>query len=598
MKVSLGRVELPLSEVAQKAVSPKEAGEPLTKMPAPSGAQVSPPKLVSTEERLALDADGLLPAGVVTDSGGRFRIAGLGRDVLANLTLSGPTIALKKVKVITRAMDRVNEAPRDAAFAGVEEFAIHGASFTIAVEPTRPIEGFVRDSETNQPIPGAVVTASRLSGSENPTDGVISTETDARGHYRLIGLPKEHVKAHELAVYPPLDRPYFVTRGIEAPAKPGFEPVKLDIALKSGIWITGKVTGVANSEPVAAAADYFPLLTNEHARDYPNFNSNGTSNGINTRYKTDKIGRFRIVGLPGEGVVTAHTLDKSYVGGVGAESIKGRTEQGRLLTYDRIYPKLYQSLKPVNVPEEASTFACDLTVDHGQSVLIRLVDQAGVPVTDAMVSGTNPEGTDDDSLTLEDESVARIGGLEPGKPRTVLIQHDDRKLGAIVSIPPNGPRNSTPITVTLRPTATLTGRLVDGEGKPAKGGVNVELTPSAPTQFWGFPVASAELDSTGRFRCEGIPAGGPYQVEATSPPPDEFGRRMEPEAFELFELGKNLKLEPGQTLDFGTVDVNTGKRVTKAEPPKAASAEVPITGQITNLEGEARRDDRRRRDHT
>ncbi len=190
-------------------------------------------------------------------------------------------------------------AARDAPFTGVEEFAIHGASCTIAVEPTRPIEGFVRDAATNQPIPGAIVTASRLSGSEVSTDGVISTETDARGHYRLIGLPKEHVKAHSLAVYPPHDRPYFITRGIEAPAKPGFEPVKLDIALKSGIWITGKVTGVANSEPVAAAVDYFPLLTNEHAKDYPNFNPNVTmSIGINTRYKTDKKAGSASLGFP------------------------------------------------------------------------------------------------------------------------------------------------------------------------------------------------------------------------------------------------------------------------------------------------------------
>ena len=38
---------------------------------------------VSMAGRLILDADGLLPDGVVTDADGRFRIAGLGRDVLA-----------------------------------------------------------------------------------------------------------------------------------------------------------------------------------------------------------------------------------------------------------------------------------------------------------------------------------------------------------------------------------------------------------------------------------------------------------------------------------------------------------------------------------
>ena len=37
-----------------------------------------------------LDADGLLPDGVVTDADGRFRIAGLGRDVVAQPDALGP----------------------------------------------------------------------------------------------------------------------------------------------------------------------------------------------------------------------------------------------------------------------------------------------------------------------------------------------------------------------------------------------------------------------------------------------------------------------------------------------------------------------------
>jgi beta-lactamase regulating signal transducer with metallopeptidase domain len=585
-KVSLGQVVLHQTEVVGPPSSPKNAGTPVTKMRASSVAQPASADPVSMVGPLFLDADGLLPDGVVTDADGRFRIAGLGRDVIANLTLSGSTIALKQVRVLTRVMDRFNEEPRDPFFHGLEESAIHGATCTISVEPTRPIEGFVRDAETNQPIPGAIVTAAALSGSELMIDGLVSTETDAQGHYRLVGLPKERATGHKLAVYPPLDQPYFGTRRIEAPAKPGFEPVRFDIALKSGTWIAGTVTDAATGKPVAAAVDYFPLLSNGHAKDYPNFDPNVTASvGIKTRYKTDKDGRFRIVGLPGEGVVTAHTDDQSYRGAFGAESIKGRTEQDQLLTYDRIFPKLYQSLKPVSVPEGATSFSCDLAVDRGNSVLVRIVDLAGAPVTNTAVWGRNPEGTDHGDHNLYSESVARIGGLEPGKPRTVLIKHFDRKIGAVLTIPAGGLRNEVEMTVTLRPSATLTGRLVDGAGKPVSGGVRVELTSESATLFEQIPAARAELDSDGRFHCDNLPPGRRYQVSSANNIVYGLGRRMEPETFKPFMLARDLTLEPGQALDFGTIDVNTGQRVKDTAPAKATREDMPITGRIIDLEG-------------
>ena len=91
-------------------------------------------------------------------------------------------------------------------------------------------------------------------------------------------------------------------------------------------------------------------------------------------------------------MVTVHTDDKSYRGGVGAESIKGRTEQDQLLTYDRIFPKLYQSLKPVNVPEGATSFTCDLAVDPGGSVLLQHRRLSRVPGDQRGDLGPEPGG--------------------------------------------------------------------------------------------------------------------------------------------------------------------------------------------------------------
>ena len=127
VKVSLGQVMLPQAALAEEATSPKRLGAPLMKMPATgAGAPRSPESRFSMAGRLILDAHPLYPDGVVTDSEGRFRIEGLGRDVMVNLTLSGPTIASKQVRVLTRAMNRQDEQPRDPSFQGLGEPAIHG----------------------------------------------------------------------------------------------------------------------------------------------------------------------------------------------------------------------------------------------------------------------------------------------------------------------------------------------------------------------------------------------------------------------------------------------------------------------------------------
>ncbi len=533
---------------------------------------------------LGIDGEPILPSGVVTGADGRFRIDGLGRDTLASLELSGPDVALKRVQVVTRLMNRVAGPATDSR--GVVEHGLYGADCTIPVEPTRPIEGIVRDARTDEPIPGAVVTAAALSGSTLMIDGLISTETDARGHYRLVGLPKEGAKGHELAVYPPLDRPYFITRHLEVPARPGIDPVTFDIPLRRAIWITGKVTDVATGKPVRAAVDYFPLLSNAKAEEYPNFNPNiSASIQIKTRNQTDGEGKFRIAGLPGGGVVTAHTDDRSYRVGVGAESIQGRADHDQLLTYDRIYPKLYQGLKEVDVPGGVDTFACDLGLDPGGAVRLRLVDSTGAPVTGATIWGRYPGDADNGDRDLHDESVAKVGGLVPGEPRTVLIQHHDRKIGALLTIPADGPRDGPEITVTLRPTATLTGRLVDAKGNPARGGVRINLKRAGEEFFQYLPVATGELDADGRFRCELIPPGGPYRVEAVNRLIHSYGKPMEPDAFKDFVLAEGLQVEPDQAVDVGSFDVNSIKRVGDAPAAKAARPDVPITGRVVDLEG-------------
>ena len=155
----------------------------------------------------------------------------------------------------------------------------HGADCTIAVEPTRPIEGIVRDAETREPIAGAVVTGFQLCRLEarHRRSGIEPRPT-RRAVIGSSGCPRR-ADGHKLAVYPPLDRPYFITRCLEVPAGPGFDPVHFDIALEAGIWITGKVDRLSRREspcgrrsttsrscPIAHAKDYSKLRPEHHRR--------------------------------------------------------------------------------------------------------------------------------------------------------------------------------------------------------------------------------------------------------------------------------------------------------------------------------------------
>jgi beta-lactamase regulating signal transducer with metallopeptidase domain/protocatechuate 3,4-dioxygenase beta subunit len=534
---------------------------------------------------MGVEGEPFLPGGVVTDADGRFRIEGLGRDVMTLLEVVGPKVAYKRFRVISRAQGPIAGERRESGSDRLVLTTTFGATCTVSVEPTRPIEGIVRDIETKQPIPGAIVTVHRLSGSHFGIAGLIQTETDAEGRYRLVGLPKEGAEGHRLAVYPPIDRPYFVTNDIVVPAAPGFEPVTRDIALRRGTWMSGKVTDIKTGEPVTnALIDYFPMLSNEHAKDYPNFDPAITGSvAVKTNFRTDKGGRFRMVALHGRGVVTVRVEFGAYRTGFGAEAIKGRSDREQLMTYDHIYTSMYNGLKEVDIPEGSASFSCDVPLDPGGSLKVRLVDPAGKPVTTASVTGRLADSIDLTS-DMRGESIAKVSGLEPGERRTLVARESVRKIGAVLTVPPDGSKDGDEITLTLRPNGSVTGRVVDEAGKPAAGYIQVRHVPTV-RQFHGeINIADVKVDADGRFRCDELPTGGSYRIWLINREGGMARVRMKSDPFQPFELAEKLNVEPGQVVDLGTFDVTTGKRV-QTPVAQAGLADVPIAGRIVDLEG-------------
>ena len=69
------------------------------------------------------------------------------------------------------------------------------------------------------------------------------------------------------------------------------------------VWIEGKLTDKATDQPVQGYVDYFALSSNPNVRDHPGFD--GTIPPL-WGYATKADGSYRVVGLPGPGLIGAY----------------------------------------------------------------------------------------------------------------------------------------------------------------------------------------------------------------------------------------------------------------------------------------------------
>ena len=122
----------------------------------------------------------------------------------------------------------------------------------------------------------------------------VRTTTDAKGHYRLVGLPRG--PGHTIIAMPADDQPYLPSM-VAVGSAPGVEPVTTDIGLKRGVLIRGRVTDGPGGHPVRARVEYFVEASNPNANDAPGFA--GTIHMAPTR----PDGSFAVAALPGGGVL-------------------------------------------------------------------------------------------------------------------------------------------------------------------------------------------------------------------------------------------------------------------------------------------------------
>ncbi|HLJ97556.1 MAG TPA: sigma-70 family RNA polymerase sigma factor [Gemmataceae bacterium] len=326
-----------------------------------------------------------------TDAQGRFRLTGIGSNRLVELRLSGPGLAAATILARTQPGLRLDipNASQALGWFSTETHGCFGADFALSAGPARSIHGVVRDADTGQPIPGAIVQSHRLAGNGLTGLAVFRTRADAQGCYRLDGMPTG--KGNALLARGPDDQPYLA--GVaEVETSTGDGPVELDLKLKRGLWAEGRVTDADTGRPLAADVVYYCLESNPRGAETPGFT--GAILGP-ASYHTNGTGQFRVPVLPGPGMVAAmlhgqrswtilSKLSSTWQAGKSYIEYRGRFDppdapaaQGGWFVVARPCSFVvvnYHQIAVIHPTEQTTSFVCDLPV-YADGSPLRLVQK-------------------------------------------------------------------------------------------------------------------------------------------------------------------------------------------------------------------------------
>jgi RNA polymerase sigma factor (sigma-70 family) len=476
---------------------------------------------------------------VTTDAEGRFRLTGIGRNRLVFLRLDGPSIASQQLRILTRAGKTIEvleiEARPELGVPRVDT-NYYGAAFKHVGGLTRPVVGVVLDRDTKKPLVGAVVKSYKMA--YNPLHGVdfIETTTDVQGRYRLTGMPKG--EGNKIVLVPRDDQPYLSVHA-EVPDPPGLDPATVDFTVKRGVWIEGKITDKRTGKPVRTRVQYYSMLSNPNLRDHPGYD--GTFQPVPPGNVRDD-GTYRVVGLPGPGLVVAQHGVGQYLLSTDRDDAEGSKEPFLSTAPHWLQASTTNAVGRINPGKGAERATRNLTLDPGETFRGKLVGPDGKPLTGVRTYGlSGDDGWERPALQTAEFTVRTFN---PRRPRPVLFHHAEKRLVGALTPPRDKDR---PVTVTMQPGATVTGRLVDADGQPrANVALDLSIRLSANARGADFDVRGAyppskfQTDRDGRFRIQALLPGYGFTLR------DDQGR---------VHFGEGLR--SGETTDLGNVQLKS-----------------------------------------
>jgi hypothetical protein len=330
-----------------------------------------------------------------------------------------------------------------------------GSEFTVVATPSKPIRGIVREKGAGKPVAGCHVHIP-FTRDDDPRAWA---DTDAAGRYTLTGLPRGR---YTVVVRPPEGTPYLETDFTVDAGDPGTAPVTADLELERRSAAAGRVTDATTGRPVAGRVEYRPLAKNSALKAFPKLAEPYTFRQPTPTARLDKDGRFLLPVLPGPGVILVQA-EGAYLPARQDAAVAHPDDPG--LIDCRPYPAIPSEFQACQVidAEAGKEFAVKipLTPDRPRALAVEFPDDKP---RDLGVLGLKPVGVDRGEFVHAGTARA-VCGLTAGERRRLFLQTRDRQFGAALTVDGSA---TDPVAVKLQPTATITGRLLDKNGKPLK----------------------------------------------------------------------------------------------------------------------------------
>ncbi len=507
-----------------------------------------------------------------TNADGRFVISGVGVERVAELDLHGGGIANTSLWVANRdgfdfkpynwpADDAYRLAPKrmnPPPFGSM----LQGPNVSLVAEPEKPIRGVVKDADSGKGVPNVPV---RLE--QSPTDtwrNFPVAKTDSQGRYEFHGARK--TKTYPFYVDSDSTAGYLATQ-INAADTVGYSPLRVDIRIKKGVIVTGKIIDRATGNAVPGFAQFAVLAGNPFVEDFPPFHSGI----VRKRDNTAADGAFRVVVIPGPVLLMG-----GYYPPPAEKFDYIDVSKYRPPIADPEHPEYFSKLpisrsrsvgylsyrggigliqgnccKVLDIKPGTAVVHQDLLLERASVLEVKIQDADGRPVVGVWATDF-ATGSYIGPLWIE-RSTCPVYGLEARKPRQLIFYEPKKKIVGLRKLQGD---EKPPLAVKLGAMATLKGRLLDADGKPLAGvAVRVNFRESEADKLHRLIHAAKQsiTDATGAFAFEELIPEVKFELVF-----QRGNRRIEREAK---DSETTIQVKPGGVLRFGRDQTETNIRI-------------------------------------